>query len=165
MPRRFNGLLRRTDSKAAALFEVGSELLRHIWETSHQRAVEVILDKHGGRNFYAGLLQQALPDTLVLARQEGPAASRYSIAAGGRHLEAVFLPQADARHLLVAAASMIAKYVRELCMELFNTFWTSHVPGLRATAGYPTDAKRFWDAIQPAVLQLGLAPDLLWRER
>ena len=165
MPRRFNELLRRTESKAEALFHIGSELLRHIWQRSHQPVIEVVLDKHGGRNFYAGLLQQAFPETLVLARQEGAASSAYVVAAGERRMETVFLPRADAQHLLVAAASMIAKYVRELCMEQFNAFWTSRVPGLRPTAGYPTDAKRFWDAIQPTVLQLGLAKDLLWRER
>jgi ribonuclease HII len=100
-----------------------------------------------------------------LAGREGRSASHYTITAAGRRLRASFVPRADSRHLLVAAASMTAKYLRELWMELFNSFWTRQLPDLEPTAGYPTDARRFWRKIQPLTDRLGVARQLIWRER
>jgi ribonuclease HII len=165
MPRRFNALLRQFGSKSGALFQVNSGLLRHIWNSSGQSQLEILLDKHGGRNFYRPLLQQEFHETLVLVGHEGAAQSRYCVAVGGRRLDVCFLPRADSEHLLVALASMAAKYIRELWMELFNEYWSQRIPGLRPTAGYPTDAKRFWKAIRPISHGLGIARELLWRER
>ena len=51
-----------------------------------------------------------------------------------------FEPRADGCHLNVALASMAAKYLREVCMLQFNRYWAAQVPGLKPTAGYPTDA-------------------------
>ena len=42
---------------------------------------------------------------------------------------------------------MTSKYLRELAMKAFNAFWCDRVPGLPPTAGYPTDAKRFYHDI------------------
>ncbi len=52
-------------------------------------------------------------------------------------------------HLPVALASMLAKYVRELCMGQFNRYWGHLVPGLQPTAGYYVDAQRFLGEIRP----------------
>jgi len=165
LPRRFNELVRQCDTKSTALFQVGAELLQRVWMSSQEPRIEAVLDKHGGRNFYRPLLQQYFNETLVLSGREGAAASDYVIAAGGRELHATFVPKADANHLLVAWASMLAKYLRESWMTLFNEFWVTHVPGLRPTAGYPVDARRFLEEIRPATDRLGVARDLLWRER
>ena len=54
-----------------------------------------------------------------------------------------FEAKAEARHLPVALASIYAKYVRELFMEQINRYWTAQVPGLRPTAGYYSDGRRF----------------------
>jgi ribonuclease HII len=67
--------------------------------------------------------------------------------------------------LSVALASMVSKYLRELAMQAFNEFWRRHVPDLRPTAGYPTDARRFKQAIEPMCKQLGIDDRLLWRCR
>jgi len=56
-----------------------------------------------------------------------------------------FQPRADQSYFCVALASMVSKYLRELLMGEFNRFWQEHVPGLRPTAGYPTDAARRWE--------------------
>jgi len=42
---------------------------------------------------------------------------------------------------------MTAKYLRETAMRAFNAFWAERVPGLRPTAGYPGDARRFREEI------------------
>ena len=67
--------------------------------------------------------------------------------------------------LPVALASMTAKYLRELAMAAFNSFWQQQVPGLKPTAGYPQDARRFAASIDEARQQLAIDNDLLWRCR
>lgn len=165
MPPRFNRMLGRADSKGVVLFQTNAELLRHVWQTSLASRIEVTLDKHGGRNFYRPLLQQEFHESLVLTAREGTALSQYSLTTDGRSLQATFVPKADSHHMLVATASMVAKYIRELCMKLFNNFWSTKLPGLRPTAGYPVDAKRYWMEIGPVANQLGIPREHLWRER
>ena len=58
---------------------------------------------------------------------------------------------------------MAAKYIRELAMHAFNAFWTSRMPGLPPTAGYPTDALRWRSDAATAIQQAHLAEDDLWR--
>jgi ribonuclease HII len=164
MPRRFNEAVARLDSKSTALFAWNAELLRRVWDTGHRR-IRVKLDKHGGRHFYRELLQDAFTETLVLCARESAASSHYVIESAGRRMDVTFQPKADGRYLPVAAASMVAKYLRELWMRPFNSFWTARVPGLTSTAGYPTDAQRFRRAIEPALRDLNLAPELFWRSR
>ena len=125
--------------------------------------VLVQVDQLGGRRFYAPLLQAAFPDCWVVAEAEGADESRYRVEAAGREVRVVVRPRADAEGVSVALASMLAKYLREVCMRQFNRFWAQHVPGLKPTAGYPTDARRFFDAIRPAMAKLGIAEEAVWR--
>ncbi|HEX4609213.1 MAG TPA: hypothetical protein VH092_13505 [Urbifossiella sp.] len=122
-------------------------------------------DKQGGRNYYAAIVQQAFPDGWVVAEKESAAESRYRVEGLGRPVSITFRPRADGDSVAVALASMLCKYLREVCMRQFNRFWATHVPGLAPTAGYPSDAKRYYDAIRPAMEKLGLAADQVWRKR
>ena len=72
-------------------------------------------------------------------------------------------PRADGDSVAVALASMLCKYLREVCMVQFNAFWAKHVPGIQPTAGYPVDAKRFIDEIRPAMERLGIPEAAVWR--
>ena len=65
----------------------------------------------------------------------------------------------------VALASMTAKYHRELAMRALNQYWQNRVDGLRTTAGYPVDAKRFKSEIAATQVQLGIDDGVLWRNR
>jgi hypothetical protein len=58
---------------------------------------------------------------------------------------------------------MLSKYLREVLMLEFNRFWQSQVPGLKATAGYPGDAERFYTAIRSSAQRLQIAEHTLWR--
>jgi ribonuclease HII len=165
MPRRFNQLVIERETKNHALFQVNVELLRHFWDHARPCQIEAVLDKHGGRNFYGSLLQEEFQETVVLSRRESADVSDYAIRTRSRSLEATFMPRADGSHLLVALASMTAKYLREMWMLLFNRYWSSHISDLRPTAGYPTDSGRFWNTIEPTVHRLGIRKELLWRER
>ena len=60
---------------------------------------------------------------------------------------------------------MTAKYLRELAMRAFNEFWCARVPGLRPTAGYPVDARRFKLRSRECNAALGIDDHILWRNR
>jgi hypothetical protein len=55
--------------------------------------------------------------------------------------------------------------LREVLMLEFNRFWQGHVPGLKATAGYPGDAARFLAEVRDAAARLGVAEAALWRRK
>jgi hypothetical protein len=164
-PAAFNAEVARRDNKARALFTWVAPLLAQAWTLPGAGPRLAVLDKEGGRDRYLPLLGAAFPDARVHRRTaEGPERSCYALDRGG--VRATVLVEARGeRHLPVALASMLAKYVRELAMEAWNAFWTRAVPGLRPTAGYPQDAARFLDAIEPARAQLGLDPACMVRAR
>ncbi len=165
-PARFNALLDRWDSKGAVLSLCLADLLRHNQAPDEgDEPLAFFIDKHGGRNAYAAMVQHAFADGMVLAHEEGRERSIYRVAGGKRPVELTFQPRADAEHFCVALASMVSKYLREVLMREFNAFWQGHVPDLKPTAGYPGDAARFFDAIKPAAQKLGLAESALWRRK
>ena len=82
-----------------------------------------------------------------------------------REVTITFRPRADGDSVSVALASMLCKYLREVCMRQFNRFWAGHVPGIAPTAGYPLDANRFYAEIRPAMARLGLVADQVWRKK
>jgi hypothetical protein len=119
-------------------------------------------DKHGGRNRYQALLFQAFPDEWFHALEESTDISRYQSQFHGLPTNWSFRAKGD-RCVAPAAASMIAKWSREVLLERLNKFWQEKCPGLVPTAGYPVDAKRFAADIQSAVKQLSLSDSSWWR--
>jgi hypothetical protein len=163
-PSRFNALLNGGEKKGAVLAHGLARLL--CWKRRDLPGWERLsffIDKHGGRNAYAALVQHALPDGLVWASEESAGRSAYRVTGLGREVELTFQPRADRDHFCVALASMASKYLRELLMLEFNRFWQDQVPGLKATAGYPGDAARFFETIRPTAARLGIAENTLWR--
>jgi hypothetical protein len=165
-PARFNSLVDRWGTKGAVLGLGLTELLRcNQAPDDDNDPVCFVVDKHGGRNHYSALVQHALDGGMVLAQAEGANRSIYQVVGLRRPVQVTFEPRADAGHFCVALASMLSKYLREVLMLEFNRFWQGHVPGLKATAGYPGDAERFYQAIRPAACRLGLDAHTLWRQR
>jgi ribonuclease HII len=164
-PARFNQIVARFGSKGAVLGQGLTELLRASLADGDGEPVRFFIDKHGGRNTYAAMLQDAVPGGLVIAREESMARSTYQIAGHPREVRLTFQPRADTEHFCVAWASMVSKYLREVLMREFNHYWQTHVPGLKPTAGYPGDAARYFRAIWPAAERLGLTRTSIWRER
>lgn len=169
---RFNQLVDTNGSKAAAVVEGLLALMPHARHAGHvagrwltEDPVVIQCDKLGGRNYYAALVQQAFPDGWVVAEVESAAESRYRVEQLDRPVTVTFRPRADGDSVAVALASMLCKYLREVCMRQFNRFWATHVPGLAPTAGYPQDAKRYYEAIRPAMDKLGLTADQVWRKK
>jgi hypothetical protein len=163
-PAEFNRAVKGCDNKAEVLSLTTLELARRVLESLPPGPALVFSDKHGGRTYYAALLQHVFPEELVIVRRETAALAVYQVQHQGRAIEFRFQPKGE-QHLPTALASMTAKYLRELAMRPFNAFWQRHIPDLKATAGYPTDARRFCEAINPARQRLKIANHLLWRTR
>ena len=161
----FNRIVADAGTKAAALARGLTALARQALALPGDEPLILLCDKHGGRNFYAPMLQDAFPEGWVVAEREGAAESRYRVLNLSRDVTIFFRPRADADSVCVALASMMAKYLREVCMGQFNAFWAKRVPGLVPTAGYPTDARRYYAAIRPAMDYLGITPEQVWRTK
>ena len=166
-PARFNALTTKEGTKAAvstwAVRELIGECLGRAEAAGHDLHIDV--DKQGGRNRYVDLLQPVFASGFVWARAEGADRSHYFVQGLPRNVEVNFTPRADGACFCVALASMVSKYLRELMMIEFNAFWRSQVPGLKPTAGYPLDAKRFMDSIRPTLGVLDLHEDMIWRKK
>lgn len=157
---RFNEMLRESGSKGVALSRISMNLLRSVWDPANDEPTLVIADKHGGRNRYDDLLAEFTDGAMIFRIEEGLELSRYRVG----KTELRFQARAE-EHLPVALASMFAKYLRELSMILFNEYWQRHIPELKPTKGYPTDARRFRNDIATMQTQLGLSDEMLWRAR
>jgi len=166
-PASFNPVVEQSGTKATVLGLGIVALLRSIVGQlpGDGEAVRIHADKQGGRHFYGPLLQEAFNSGYVIAEKEGPLESRYRVLELGREVVVRFTPRADGASAAVALASMVCKYLRELGMQEFNEFWGSHVPGLKPTAGYPEDAKRYYTAIRETMLALNIPPDSVWRRK
>ena len=159
-PRRFNQLIDELDNKSLLLSTVTFELLGEVWNAADDRRALVIGDKHGGRNRYDDLLCDLAGEAFIFRLEEGRQRSCYRI--GNAELR---FQVGGEEHFPVAAASIISKYVRELTMEAFNRFWSSHLPDIRPTKGYPQDARRFREQVEEQRLALEIAEDDFWRSR
>lgn len=163
---RFNQLLSRWQSKGAILGEgLARLLLANLERCRGSDGIHFFIDKHGGRNNYAAMIQDAVPAGMVMTREEGLERSRYDILGLECPVTVTVEPRADGSHMGVALASMVSKYLRETLMIEFNAFWQQHVPGLEPTAGYPGDATRFFTSIEPICAKLGIPESAVWRKR
>lgn len=158
-PAEFNRLLTR-GNKAEVVTQCHLELLREVLSEYDGRPCLVFSDKHGGRNRYAAALSNTWEGDWVETLSESSLQSVYRIGGIQFHFE----PRAE-QHLPVAFASMVCKYLRELHMRMFNSYWQSLVPGLPPTQGYPVDAHRFYAAIEKKRAKAGLSRDMIWRNR
>jgi hypothetical protein len=163
-PALFNKRLLDHGLKSAVHYEAFEKLISWAWSlTALDSTTRVVGDKHGGRHYYYGPLTQSFPETWIDRGCEGPELSRYTLRDGSRRMELRLLPRADANDGLVALASIVSKTIREFWMDIFNGYWCGCVPGLRPSAGYPNDSKRFREAIETAATAQQCDPAIWWR--
>jgi len=142
--RGFNARLAALGNKADVTWErVAALLARAAAEAARGEEVLAVVDRQGGRKFYAAHLTGLFAGSFVSAEEESPAVSRYRLERDGAPWRVEFREQAERACLPVALASMTAKLVRELMMERFNAFFHAHQPEVKPTAGYVQDARRF----------------------
>jgi ribonuclease HII len=115
----------------------------------------------GGIRDYASRLSRFEPNRVSsLPGRRGQ--RRYAVDGVG---EVCFEVDADARHLPVALASIVGKYVREICMRRIGEFYQKGNPALKLASGYHDPVTtRFIDATESSRVQLGIAPDCFRRQ-
>lgn len=160
LTKRFNLLTDFHHSKGITLSNGTMDLLQSVWDPQSNEPALIVADKHGGRNRYDDLLQQITGNLPISCREEGTPLSEYHV----HQTRIRFQTKAEA-YFPVAWASMLSKYLREVAMELFNQFWRSHLPDLKPTKGYPLDAKRFREEVDPVRQELNITDEIFWRSR
>ncbi len=133
------------------------------------------VDKQGGRDHYTHLLLRTFPEAQLRVLQESDAASSYLLHeaaaggpsgdAGGRRTVIHFREKGETHFLPTALASMICKYLREMCMEAFNAWWCARIAGLKPTAGYYQDGSRWLRDVEPHLRRLSVRREDLVRCR
>jgi len=144
-------------NKAELLFECAADLVKRMRDSCPGR-LEISVGRQGGRRFYLRHLVRHFG--AVLIREERSDRSVYETDRG----TVSFLVNGEDRQFLIALASVIGKYLREVSMRLFNAYWAVRV-GVRPTAGYGTDARRFWREIEPHLAAHRLQPGDVLRSR
>ncbi len=134
----FNAVVREHRTKAATTAQLLLEHLREIHNITQFDHTRVVIDRQSGRTHYHKLLSRVWDDLEIL--EESDRASRYCV---GEELGVLLVSKADDGYFPVSLASMAAKYVRELMMGRFNRYWGGRMPGLKPTAGYVQDARRW----------------------
>jgi len=159
----FNRLLRSSANKSIACQKIIGPLLYEIINACSERQefqrppspvsgrnnncitgtvhpmVRIAVDAQGGRKFYIPFLTEYVPEKIFNTDFERGDGSKYF----SDNVEIIFRPRADSIYFETALASMTAKYVRECAMRIFNRTWQIRAPGIKPTAGYPKDGKRF----------------------
>jgi len=144
--REFNRRLERHGDKSSTIQGIIAPLLISVLEDDKANT-HITVDRQGGRRYYGTWLQNIFPTRRKIAiLSEEPRRSCYRIG----NVSIDFLVRSESSKLETALASMISKYVRELAMLLFNTWWEKRIPGIRPCAGYPLDAKRFLQELRNA---------------
>ena len=161
----FNREVGRFDNKSIPLARCVAALMTDLWHRFGSEGVRVYADRQGGRKRYATMLRAAFPRATVTTQVEEGACSEYTITDRVRRMAVSFEVKADGRHPPTALASMFSKYTREVLVEMLNDFWRERVPGLKPTAGYLPDGRRFLADIEACRRAEGIPRDLLERCR
>jgi hypothetical protein len=164
-PADFNRQVSIMGTKSSVNFCAILKLADAIWRRWPDAHPRIVIDRQGGRTHYREDLQFAWPDATIQVLAETDSISRYRLHSGDSAATITFQTEAEADHLPVALASMIAKYVRELFMLRLNRFFGCQMNDLKPTAGYFKDGRRYLADIEPVIARLGLNRSDLVRVR
>lgn len=159
-----NDLFRKLNNKSLALFESVLPLFARVAEYAQKRPL-LVCDRHGARAAYAPLLSKAFGGAWIKIIKEARRESLYQISIPDGPVRVVFTEKGESRSFACALASCLAKYARELAMNRFNHYFSQIAPGVRPTAGYYTDGKRFLNEASVALKAAGVNLDLMIRNR
>lgn len=159
----FNDGVRREGNKHLLEWTIVAGYLEELFRAHGEEGVDVTCDRLGGKAFYGPSLAKLFPGARVTAPCETSERSVYKVSQGKRRMVVRFLVEGDDKSFPVALASCCSKYVRELFMQLLNAWFVERIPGLRETAGYSQDGRRFADEVRPEMAKLALDEALLLR--
>ena len=163
----FNRICSQGSNKADLLSQTTLNLVRdvHAKHSDGERDVLVYCDRHGGRRYYASVLQHVFPESWVGVESESTQQSVYQMDVGQQAVKIHFTVKGDS-FTPVAMSSIHAKYLRERMMESFNRYFTSlSEKTIKPTAGYPVDADRFLAEIEDRLTEQSIKRDELVRCR
>jgi hypothetical protein len=154
----FNEQVARSGSKGQLLSQSTLQLVATLLAQYPDLPAEVFCDRQGGRKNYLPVLLDAMPDRWFTEVLSSTARCSYRRQPAGEKTAScdIHFSVGGDSFPPTALASMLAKYLRERLMERFNSFWQTHLPELRPTAGYPVDARRFRAAIEATAVKLKL---------
>lgn len=159
----FNEKVNKLGNKSVLLFNTCAKLILNIWNRFGEMSPTLFIDKHGGRNRYMHLLLPIFDNCFIRIHKEGNIESVYEVIGDNKNMMISFIQGSETKHFPIALSSMCSKYIRELFIRLFNSYWQEKVPGIRPTAGYYQDAVRFLTQIAEAKCKLGISDDLMVR--
>jgi hypothetical protein len=146
-----NESFRRTDNKGATLWSYHSRVILHLFERFGEEGLDFTCDRLGGRARYGKALSILVPFSTVRVLSESRQESHYLVTSGERRMRIRFVQKGDTLSLPTALGSCFAKYARELVMGAFNDHFEAACPGVRPTAGYVTDARRWLEDMERAL--------------
>lgn len=162
-PETFNAALDNGMNKSDILSQASLQLAFDLCNRHPHTPAVIWCDRHGGRKRYAGVVSHCFDAARVEPLSETARCSHYRIH--DRECPTfIHFSVGGESQLPVAVASMTAKYTRELAMDVFNCFWTDHIPSLQPTAGYPVDARRWWHETEKDRHRMSIHDDVLWRK-
>ena len=163
---RLNARFAESGNKSDTLFDVSAGVLERLAARARPgEAVLAVMDRQGGRKRYQGPLAHRFPMAFPWTLAESADCSRYRLDRpdGAWHVE--FRVGADAAAPQVGLASMLAKYLREVFMGIWNDWFAVLCPDVRPTAGYTQDGRRWLDESRAARDAAGIPDAVLSRTR
>jgi len=161
----YNELVRKTANKSVVLVGQVMRVIDRLLQAAQGERLRIHVDRLGGRQHYQDALMTAFPTFSLQIVQESPARSAYRLTSGSQICEVEFVTEGETRRFPIALASIFSKYLRELCMHVFNTFWAAQQPELLPTAGYYSDAVRWLRDADATIRRLAVDRNTLVRCR
>ena len=150
---RFNEIVRDAGKGATTLGAIAEHVRTARRCVNDGDEIRIVCDRLGGRTRYSRVLETLCPGGVVTPITETDRGACYDVVDAVGAVRVIFQVEAEQAHMPVALASMLAKYVREMAMGRFNRYWSGRVEGLKPTAGYVADARRWLsdagDAVTP----------------
>lgn len=158
-----------TNNKGTTMLALTFDSLALLWEKFAARGLDVVVDRQGGRAHYGPALARRFPAANVRLVEERAGTSAYrldgraSSAVAGHRMLVSFTEKGEDHSFTTALGSCLAKFARESAMAAFNRYWAARCPGLKATAGYTQDGRRWLVDAKEAVANV--ERELLIRDR
>ena len=166
LAKEYNQRVAVTNNKATVLFNLAIGYIDKAYRKyGRNNNLQIVVDKQGGRSHYREHLQKMFPGLKMKILKERDDVSSYQLGDEGRGFKIHFLAKGDSKQMPIALASMASKYLRELMMESLNVFFADVCPGIKPTAGYYQDGKRFLGELTAAGLLAQEWEELLVRQR
>jgi len=163
--KKYNHFVQEIKNKSEILFSQTVRLIHEVLNGGFsEKNIRICVDKQGGKDKYVRSLLRMFPGVELSVVKEGPDESEYLMKDGERQIRLSFSKKGESQHLLIAWASIVSKYLREIFMMQFNRFWSAQNPTLTPTAGYWEDGQRFMKDIDPLLKKLNISAAELIRQ-